>query len=171
MPQAPTCCGRRTSSGEGARRTPVPSDVYMSSALPAFGKHSTRSLGQKSRRQALEGTHDQADPLHADKAWRGAVAGTQPGSRCHQMLRLWCSAKPPYLGLSQAVLLSARPGNHLRKVSASGGGKRAARSASVLPFSAPRPLTGGRSAPPLLKYARICSSLLSVQVAEASRVD
>jgi len=39
-----------TSSGEGARRTPVPSDVYISSALPALGKHSRRSLhGREAR--------------------------------------------------------------------------------------------------------------------------
>lgn len=33
-----------TSSGLGTLRSPVPSLVYMSSALPAFGKHSTRHL-------------------------------------------------------------------------------------------------------------------------------
>lgn len=33
-----------TSSGLGALRGPVPSFVYMSSALPALGKHSTRHL-------------------------------------------------------------------------------------------------------------------------------
>ncbi len=34
----------RARSGLGARRGPVPSLVYMSSALPALGKHSTRHL-------------------------------------------------------------------------------------------------------------------------------
>ena len=33
----------RTSKGLGARLTPVPSLVYMSSALPALGKHSILS--------------------------------------------------------------------------------------------------------------------------------
>jgi hypothetical protein len=54
----------RARSGLGARRGPVPSLVYMSSALPALGKHSTRHL----RASALP-------PLIAARARQAPLSG------------------------------------------------------------------------------------------------
>jgi hypothetical protein len=50
-------CGKAaglTSRGLGAFLGPVPSLEYMSSALPALGKHSTRSLQEAGGRRAAQ---------------------------------------------------------------------------------------------------------------------
>ena len=56
-----------TRRGLGARRMPVPSFVYISSALPAFGKHKTLHRGESMAvlLEARPGNH----------AWNAAGAG------------------------------------------------------------------------------------------------
>ena len=124
-----------TSSGEGALRTPVPSDVYMSSALPALGKHSTRSLRRQRQRSAGRST-----------------ASALPRNVPREPEVLMALQSYPHLGLSHAVLLSPIPGNHLLKVSASGGGYCAVRFvAAGGGGTAVAAAATGSCVPPLLK--------------------
>ena len=86
----------------------MPSDVYMSSALPAFGKHRTRSL------HAIGRMLLQSEPLG-----QATLGHCMDADAAHDRMQGTCLGG----AVLQAVLLRASPGNHLAKVAASGGGK------------------------------------------------
>lgn len=119
----------------------------MSSALPALGKHRTRSLGQRKAPHVVT----------VGAAQQARTALLPCGAACAQLPSTQWDTAGRHLGVSLAVLLSASPGNHLLKVSASGGGKRAASPASAAApgaaaaaAAAPFEVAGGNNVPPLL---------------------
>ena len=126
------------------RRAPVPSLVYMSSALPAFGKHSTRHLHAQAHRLHGASIHGRWTPQYRLQALLGL---TSTGKHCKAACG-WALPQGQHwacLGRSQAVLLSVRPGNHLLKSSWLAG------------------KNGADAGPTALPWALICSPALHMQ--------
>ena len=105
-----------TRRGLATLRLPVPSLLYMSSALPALGKHSTRHLHRlhsASRVAPVHGTLQAESQGPCTIICDGAISQSRGHSNQYQMQRLPC------LAFGQAVALSLRPGNHLLNTSGS----------------------------------------------------
>lgn len=94
-----------TSRGLDTFLAPVPSLVYMSSALPAFGKHSTRHLKHR-----VESICADCSPVYCEK---NAI-------KRHQSP---CYSREKYLGSGHDVRLKGRPGNHFINSTSSTGPK------------------------------------------------